>query len=324
MIGDPGDGPIDAAINAHDAKLQKFEDDYLESRRRGMSHKQAMKRATALEGIVVPLSHSDDANRMAASRGGARTGIRTGQLNKLAEAHTGIRTGGPLSDATGRGTNIRAKGPGGMFSKLGRAVTAGFPEVGAAGYQPAFYQDARTSPWKQFGNYAKNWGGKFIKSPLGKVGLGFAGGLGTGLMVNDIIDWREINDIRTADQRRAKFADNYGNIPTIRPEWLMSSEAEKEQEARDAYEFSIRNPSYGGTGENYVTDGPYAFKNMGPRRGIYDLHGPEAMIRHQEGTTYPPYEWSPSDGTPIVKEVVYPEKQEQPAWWDYSEWFGGN
>ena len=48
--------------------------------------------------------------------------------------------------------------------------------------------------------------------------------------------------------------------------------------------------SYGGASETYLTEGPYAFKNMGPRRGIYDLHGTGPMTQHQEGTTYLPYE----------------------------------
>ena len=35
----------------------------------------------------------------------------------------------------------------------------------------------------------------------------------------------------------------------------------------------ITEGSYGGASETYTTEGPFKFKNMGPRRGIYDIHG---------------------------------------------------
>jgi len=66
-----------------------------------------------------------------------------------------------------------------------------------AGQRPTYYQNPNLNALKQFGGYAKTLGSKFMKTPLGKVGLPFLGGAGTALMLNDILDWKELNDIRT-------------------------------------------------------------------------------------------------------------------------------
>ena len=72
----------------------------------------------------------------------------------------------------------------------------------------AQYVRQPTSPLRQFGNYAKNWGGKLVKGPWGKM-IPFVGGAATGYALNEMMDWGEINDMRTAqkDPDRVNYLD---------------------------------------------------------------------------------------------------------------------
>jgi len=58
---------------------------------------------------------------------------------------------------------------------------------------PALIKTQPTSIWGKVGK----WGGKVMKSPFGR----FAGGIGLGYTLNEMLDWRALNDIRTAPKR---------------------------------------------------------------------------------------------------------------------------
>jgi len=68
---------------------------------------------------------------------------------------------------------------------------------------PALIKTQPTGIFGKFGNYAKNWGSRVMRSPWGR----FAGGVGLGWTLNDIIDWEDINNIRTAPKRKREEAE---------------------------------------------------------------------------------------------------------------------
>ena len=95
-----------------------------------------------------------------------------------------------------------------------------------------------------------------------------------------------------------KAADNW---------WKRRSD--KYTKGRDAYEASMDQGlkmALDDRGYPVITEGPYAGKNM-VRRGIQDLHGPEAMIPHPEGITYEPYEMTGQDA--LQAEIAAYERQ---------------
>jgi len=111
-----------------------------------------------------------------------------------------VKSGGPLSEGGGARTGIRAGYP--TTAKVASMPEAGVMR-GAAGrmIDPALIRTQPVNPLLQAGRFAKNWGSKVMKSPFGR----FAGGVGLGYSLNEILDWRALNDIRTAEKRRLAF-----------------------------------------------------------------------------------------------------------------------
>ena len=103
--------------------------------------------------------------------GGARTGIRAGAIGRLPPTTAGVAS---MPEAAG--------------------VMRGSPH---RMIDPALLRTQPVNPLLQAGRFAKNWGSKFLRSPLGK----WTGGIGLGYTLNELLDWEELNNIRTAPKR---------------------------------------------------------------------------------------------------------------------------
>ncbi len=64
-----------------------------------------------------------------------------------------------------------------------------------------------------------------------------------------------------------------GGGPTVKHAEKLAMDSGLQMALDDRGYPVIHTEGYGGSGETYVTEGPYAFKNIPPRRGIYDIHG---------------------------------------------------